>query len=83
MAEVLCDVRIKMNNADRHKILVTAYKKAYQARETNASNLTAAQKLWDWVKTSKEDYDKVLLNLKAEAAKNEEKTFKWRSNMKR
>ena len=53
-----------------------AYKKAYQASETNASNLTAAQKLWNRVRTSKEDYDKALLDLKAKAAKNEEKIFK-------
>ena len=82
MAEVLCGVRIKINNADRYKTLVVAYKKAYQASGTNASNLTAAQKLWNRVTTSKEDYGKTLLDLKAKAAKNEEKTFKWWSNVK-
>ena len=51
MAEVLCGVQIKMNNADRYKTLVAAYKKAYQASGTNAHNLTAAQKLWNQVKT--------------------------------
>ena len=82
MAEVLCGVRIKINNADRYKTLVVAYKKAYQASGTNASNLTAAQKLWNRVTTSKEDYGKTLLDLKAKAAKNEKKTFKWWSNVK-
>ena len=76
MAEVLCGFRIKINNADRYKTLTAAYKKAYQASGTNASNLTAAQKLWNRVKTSNEGYDKALLDLKAKAAKNEEKTFK-------
>ena len=74
-------MQIKMNNADCYKTLVAAYKKAYQASGTNASNLTAAQKLWNRVETSKEDYDKALLDLKAKAAKNEE-TFKWWSNVK-
>ena len=71
-----------MNNADCYKTLVAAYKKAYQASRKNANNLTAAQKLWNPVKTSKEDYDKALVNLKAKAAENEEKTSKWWSNMK-
>ena len=34
------------------------------------------------MKTTTEDYDKALLNLKAKATKNEEKTFKWWSNVK-
>ena len=71
-----------MNNADHYKALVAAYKKAYQASGTNTSNLTAAQKLWNQVKMSKEDYDKALLDLKAKAVKNEEKTFKWGSIVK-
>ena len=75
-------MQIKMNNADHYKTLVAAYKKGYQASGTNASNLTTAQKLWNQVKTSKEDYDKALLDLKAKAAKNEEKTCKWWSNVK-
>ena len=44
--------------------------------EQMKKHLTTAEKLWNQVKTSKEDYDKALLNLKAKAVKNEEKTFK-------
>ena len=65
-----------MNNADCYKTLMVAHEKVYKASGTNASDLIVAQKLWNRVKTSKEDYDKALVDLKAKAAKNEGKTFK-------
>ena len=73
---------MKMDNTEHYKTLVAAYENACEASGTKASKLTAAKKLWNQVETSKEDYKNALLDLKAKSARNEERAFKWCSNLK-
>ena len=64
-----------MDNSERYKTFVAVYKKAHQTTGTDASMLSAAQKLWNQVKKSPDEHEKTLLNLKKKAAKNEQKNF--------
>ena len=54
-----------MDNSERYKTFVAIYKKAHQyTGGTDASILSAAQKLWNRVKKSSDEYEKVILELK-------------------
>lgn len=66
-----------MDNTKRYKNLVAAYEKAYASTRMKQSNLLAAQKEWNHVKSSREEYDQLMLQLKSKAAKQKSKTFQW------
>ena len=69
-----------MNNETRYKKLVETYKTAYPDLK-NQVQLQKAQEKWNQVKNSSEDYDKLLVSLKAVAAKRKSTQLQWWTNV--
>ena len=65
-----------MDNKKRSKVLLASYQKAYPD-VLKQNQFKAAQREWNRVKDSPEDYEKFLLNLQAIAAKHKAATISW------
>ena len=58
-----------MDNTQLYKTLPAAYESVYKACGTRAGNLAAAQKLWDQMKASKDDYKNASMEIKSKSDK--------------
>ena len=65
-----------MDNEKRYNVLLEIYQKAYPD-VLKQNQFKAAQREWNCVKNSREDYEKFLLTLQAKAAKHKAATIFW------
>ena len=65
-----------MYNEKGYRVLLKSYQKAYPD-VLKQNQFKAAQREWNRVKDSPEDYEKFLLNLQAKAAKHKAATISW------
>ena len=71
-----------MDNEKRYKVLLESYQKAYPD-VLKQNQFKAAQREWNRVKNSPEDYEKFLLTLQAKAAKHKAATMSWWTQSKK
>ena len=67
---------INVDNEKRYNVLLEIYQKAYPD-VLKQNQFKAAQREWNCVKNSPEDYEKFLLTLQAKAAKHKAATIFW------
>ena len=65
-----------MYNEKGYRVLLKSYQKAYPD-VLKQNQFKAAQREWNRVKDSPEDYEKFLLNLQAKAAKHKAAAISW------
>ena len=71
-----------MDNEKQYKVLLESSQKVYPG-VLKQNQFKAAQREWNRVKNSLEDYEKFLLTLQANAAKHKAATISWWTQLKK